>query len=147
MTATVLGGVATITAADGWSRLSTRPYTNIGAPIVYSDGSGAVQVVCTEVWHAPAGMVGTEQVKIDVVSNRPGTGMAKVFVYSNPCLTSDCRAGFTSAAGFTNPAMTTAQYPQTVTVSATTGANIWFKNTCRAIAAGELPAASLCTIP
>jgi hypothetical protein len=73
-------------------------------------------------------MVGTEQVTIDVVSNRPGTGMAKVFVYSNPCLTSDCRTGFTSQQGF-DPAMTTAPVSQTVTVSATTGANIWFKNT------------------
>ena len=124
-----LGGVATITAADGLVAPSTRNYTNVGAPIVYGDGSGAVQVICSEVWHAPAGMVGTEQVRIDVVSNRPGTGMAKVFVYSNPCLTSDCRAGFTVVQDFQPPNWNTAPVSQAVTVSATTGANIWFKNT------------------
>ena len=124
-----MGGVATITAADGLVAPSTRNYTNVGAPIVYGDGSGAVQVICSEVWHAPAGMVGTEQVRIDVVSNRPGTGMAKVFVYSNPCLTSDCRAGFTVVQDFQPPNWNTAPVSQAVTVSATTGANIWFKNT------------------
>jgi hypothetical protein len=123
-----LGGVATIAAADGVVAPNIRSYTNIGPPMVYGDGSGAVQVICSEVWHAPAGLVGTEQVRIDLVSNRPGTGMAKIFVYSNPCLTSDCRASFTSQQGF-DPNWTTAPVSQTVTVSATTGANIWFKNT------------------
>jgi len=93
------------------------------------DGSGAVKVICTEVWHAPVGMAGSEQVTIDIVSNRPGTGMAKIFVYSNPCLTSDCRAGYTGLQEFFPPNWTTAPVSQTVTVSATTGANIWFKNT------------------
>ena len=56
--------------------------------------------------------------------------MAKVFVYTNPCLTADCRAGFTDGAGLpADPNWTTRRSPQTVTVSATTGANIWFKNT------------------
>ena len=122
-----LGGVATITAAEGVVA-PTISYTNIGAPLIFGDGSGAVKVICTEVWHAPSGLPGTVQVTIDVVSNRPGTGMAKIFVYSNPCLTSDCRAGFTSQQGF-DPNWTTAPVSQTVTVSATTGANIWFKNT------------------
>ncbi len=124
-----LGGVATISAVDGVVAPSTRSYTNIGAPFMYADSTGAVQVICSEVWHAPSGLVGTEQVTIDVVSNRPGTGMAKGFVYTNPCLTSDCRAGFTSQLPIPDPHWTTAPVTATVTVSATTGANIWFKNT------------------
>ena len=83
-----LGGVATISAVDGVVAPSTRSYTNIGAPFMYADGAGEVQVICSEVWHAPSGLQGTEQVTINIVSNRPGTGMAKVFVYTNPCLTS-----------------------------------------------------------
>jgi len=124
-----LGGVATITASDGVIAPSVRPYTNIGPPLVSGDGSGAVKVICSEVWHAPAGLAGTEQVRIDVVSNRPGTGMAKVFVYTNPCLVADCRAGYTSQLPLPDPNWTTLPVSVTVTVSATTGANIWFKNT------------------
>ncbi len=132
-----LGGVATISAVDGVVAPSTRSYTNIGAPFMYADGAGEVQVICSEVWHAPSGLVGTEQVTIDVVSNRPGTGMAKVFVYTNPCLTSDCRAGFTTQLPIPDPNWTTAPVSVTVTVSATTGANIWFKNTTCTIARRE----------
>ena len=124
-----LGGVATTTASDGIVAPAVRAYTNIGAPYMEPDGSGEVRVVCSEVWHAPVGMAGSEQVTIDIVSNRPGTGMAKVFVYTNFCLTADCRAGYTGLQDFSPPNWTTAPVSQTVTVSATTGANIWFKNT------------------
>jgi hypothetical protein len=123
------GGVATITATPIVGTIAPPvAYSNLGAKF-YSDGSGTVKVVCQQVWEAPAGLPGTVQVTIDVVSNRPGTGMAKVFLYTNPCLTSDCRAGFTSQLPLPDPNWTTLPVSATVTVSATTGANIWFKNT------------------
>lgn len=127
-----LGGVATMTAASGLLAPTTRSYTNQGAPVVYGDGSGAVAVACDQVWQAPVDLVGTMNVTISVASNRPGTGMAKVFTYDQPCLTSDCRASYNPSSllspDFT-PNWTTAPVSITVTVSATTGANIWFKNT------------------
>ena len=124
-----LGGVATMTASEGLLAPTTRSYTNIGAPVMSGDGSGAVAVVCDQVWEAPVGLVGTVDVTISVASNRPGTGMAKVFVYGNFCLTSDCRANYTYQLPLPDPNWTTLPAQVTATVSATTGANIWFKNT------------------
>jgi len=69
------------------------------------------------------------QVTIDVVSNRPGTGMAKGFIYTKPCLSSDCRASFTTQLPIPDPNWTTLPVSATVTVTDTSGANIWFKNT------------------
>jgi hypothetical protein len=122
-------GVATVSALPvGGVLLPSVAYSN-GPPVLYSQGDGAVAVVCQKVWQAPLGTVGPVQVTIDVISNRPGTGMAKAFIYTRPCLSSDCRASFTTQLDLPDPNWTTAPVSATVTVSDTSGANIWFKNT------------------
>jgi hypothetical protein len=86
-----------------------------------------VNVECRAVWTAPAGLVGTARVTITVASNRPGSGMAKIFVYesrTNP----QGRADYTKEQDFT-PGMTTANVTEFVDASLTNGANIWFKST------------------
>lgn len=136
------GAVATITANPATGVLvPTVTYTNSLAPVLYASGDGEVAVVCQQVWSAPVGLVGTVSVTIDVVSNRPGTGMAKGFVYTklqcfNPPppagngLERPCgRADFTAQLPLPDPNWTTLPVTSTVSVSATTGANIWFKNT------------------
>ncbi|MBP2648474.1 MAG: hypothetical protein H6Q77_2098 [Gemmatimonadetes bacterium] len=122
-----LGGTAvTVASPAGGVTAPNVSYTNLG-PHIYPDGSGEVQVVCQEVWSAPAPPNDVATVTITVTEN-PGSGMAKVFEYTNPCLTADCRAGYTDQQTF-EPNWTTAAVSASVTVSATAGANIWFKNT------------------
>jgi hypothetical protein len=124
------GAVATITANPATGVTApTIAYTNDHAPVLYPSGDGEVAVVCQQVWTAPGGLVGTVSVTISVASNRPGTGMAKVFSYETsrvPPPTS--RADFSQILDYA-PSMTAAPVSMTVVVSATAGANIWFKNT------------------
>lgn len=120
-----LGGTATVTATAG-TPTTPVPYTTRDS-VQYADGSGAVKVECRAVWTAPAGLVGTARVTITVASNRPGSGMAKIFVYesrTNP----QGRADYTKEQDFT-PGMTTANVTEFVDASLTNGANIWFKHT------------------
>jgi hypothetical protein len=68
-------------------------------------------------------------VSISVASNRPGTGMAKVFVYEssrNPQGRADYTPSKLQDFGLHG---TAAVVTSSVEVSATEGANIWFKNT------------------
>lgn len=134
-----LGGVAaTVAAPAGGVTAPSVSYTNLG-PHMYANGSGEVQVVCQVVWSAPPPPNDVATVTI-TVSENPGSGMAKVFNYTRlqcfsppvppspdptprPCNRTD----FTDQQNF-DPARTT-PVSATVTVSATTGANIWFKNT------------------
>lgn len=124
------GAVATITAnpATGVT-VPTVAYTNDHAPVLYASGDGEVAVVCQQVWSAPGALVGSVNVTISVASNRPGTGMAKVFSYETsrvPPPTS--RAHFSQVLDY-SPNWTANAVAMTVVVSATDGANIWFKNT------------------
>jgi hypothetical protein len=124
-----LGGTATVTAspAAGVTQPSVA-YVNDANPVLFGDGSGAVRVACRVVWQLPAGSPDTYRVTIAVASNRPGTGMAKTFLYesrTNP----QGRADFTKSQDWFPPAWTTATVTEFVDVSATNGANIWFKNT------------------
>ncbi len=135
--------VATVTALPvGGVVLPSVAYSN-GPPRIYPQGDGAVAVVCQKAWKAPVGLVDTVLVTIDVVPNRPGTGMAKVFIYSKlQCFTVDTtlvppdsvarpcgRTDFTTQLNLPEPNWTTLPVSATVTVSVTRGANIWFKNT------------------
>jgi hypothetical protein len=95
--------------------------------VQYADGSGAVKVECRPVWTAPSGLVGTVRVTIDVASNRPGSGMAKIFVYENRT-NPQGRADYSKEQDFT-PGMTTSAVSEFVDASLANGANIWFKST------------------
>ncbi len=122
------GAVATITAPTG-VQVPTVTYTNDHAPVLYPSGDGEVAVVCQQVWSAPLGLVGSVNVTISVASNRPGTGMAKVFSYETSRVPPpQGRADFSQILDY-SPAMTANPVAMTVVVSATAGANIWFKNT------------------
>lgn len=131
-----LGGTAATTAApaDGVTAPNVV-YSNQG-PQIYPDGSGEVKVVCQVVWSAPP--IPNDGATVTItVSESPGSGMAKVFNYTRLVCYSDpptnsmerpcTRTDYTSLQEF-DPART-APVASTVTVSATTGANIWFKNT------------------
>ncbi len=122
------GGAATTTVSSGGG--VTQPtvnFVNDGVPQVYGDGTGEVKVACQEVWSAPGGS-GDVTVTVAVTSTRPGTGMAKIFTYTLPCPVGDCRAQYTHSQDFA-PLMTTGTVTESVVVSETTGANIWFKST------------------
>ena len=120
-----LGGTATVTAAQG---TPTTPVSfTTRDSVQYADGSGAVKVECRPVWTAPVGLVGTVRVTITVASNRPGSGIAKTFVYENSN-NPQGRADYTKEQDFT-PAMTSANVTEFVDASLTNGANIWFKST------------------
>lgn len=123
------GGSAEVVASPNVGvTAATVNYTNDGTPQVYADGTGEVKVYCQPVWTAPANLVGTVEVTITVTSNRPGSGIAKVFGYEDPCSTADCRASFTQLLDFSSH-MAINPVAMTVTVGAVDGANIWFKNT------------------
>lgn len=127
------GGVASVSVSSGGGVVAPSiPYVNDGTPYTYADGTGEVRVWCQQAWVAPVGMSGTVDVTISVASTRPGTGMAKVFTYDQPCLVADCRANYNPGPAFFRdfaPLWTAAPVAITVTVGASTGANIWFKNT------------------
>jgi hypothetical protein len=124
-----LGGTATVTATPDVGVTQPSVVYLTGAPTVYGDGSAEVSVVCQKVWEAPPGLVGTVNVTISVSSNRPGSGMAKIFTYSSDRVPPpDGRAAFTRQQDFT-PGMTTATVSESYVVSASVGANIWFKST------------------
>jgi len=120
-----LGGTAVVTAAQG--TLTTPVVYTTRDSVQYADGSGAVKVECRPVWTAPPGLVGTVRVTIGVASNRPGSGMAKVFVYENRT-NPQGRADFSKEQDFT-PGMTATAVSEFVDASLTNGANIWFKST------------------
>ena len=124
------GGVATITAVPATGVLEqTITYVDSLPPVLYPDGAGEVAVVCQQVWNAPIGLAGTVSVSISVASTRPGTGMAKVFVYesvNNPQGRADYTPSKLQDFGLNG---TTAVVTSSVDVSATEGANIWFKST------------------
>ena len=124
------GAVATVTAApDVGVVTASIPYTNSHPPVLYPTGDGEVAVTCQQVWTAPGGLVGSVSVTISVASNRPGTGMAKVFSYETSRVPPPTgRADFSQVLDY-SPNMTAAPVAMTVVVSATSGANIWFKNT------------------
>ncbi len=129
------GGVATITATGGDVVSPSIPFTTDPVPQTYSDGTGEVRVLCQTVWTAPLGMVGDAKVYISVAPTRPGTGIAKVFVYARPeCMYTSgpdpCgRASYSTVRDFNPPNFTTAAVIDSAVVSATLGANIWFKPT------------------
>jgi hypothetical protein len=120
-----LGGTAVVTAAQG--TLTTPIVYATRDSVQYADGSGAVKVECRPVWTAPSGLVGTVRVTIDVASNRPGSGMAKIFVYENRT-NPQGRADYSKEQDFT-PGMTTSAVSEFVDASLANGANIWFKST------------------
>lgn len=124
------GAVATTTAVPATGVLvPTLAYTNSNPPVLYPSGDGEVAVVCQQVWSAPGGLVGTVSVTISVASNRPGTGMAKVFSYESSRIPPpQGRADFSQILDY-SPNWTANAVAMTVVVSATDGANIWFKNT------------------
>jgi hypothetical protein len=132
-------GIASATATGGDISSPTIAVTTDPAPQTYSDGTGEVRVLCQTVWSAPSGFSGTATVVLSVASTRPGTGMAKVFRYTQLVCYADpptntverpCgRADFTQQANIPDPNWTTQPVADTVVVSSTTGANIWFKLT------------------
>ena len=124
------GAVATVTAAPDVGVLTASvPYTNSHPPVLYPTGDGEVAVTCQQVWNAPGGLVGSVSVTISVASNRPGTGMAKVFSYETSRVPPPTgRADFSQILDY-SPSWTANPVAMTVVVSATAGANIWFKNT------------------
>ncbi|HEX5634795.1 MAG TPA: hypothetical protein VFX50_16240, partial [Gemmatimonadales bacterium] len=127
-----LGGVAAITATgEGlvtsgvtFSTLGFGSYTSAGTP-------DFVKVVCEQVWQAPVDLAGTVAVTIAVTPARPGTGIANMFTYENPDPFSrpPGRGSFTQADNWYAPNWFTGTHATTVTVSATTGANVWYKVT------------------
>ncbi len=129
------GGIATVTATGGDVVSPSVPFTTDPTPQTYSDGTGEVRVLCQTVWTAPLGMVGDAKVYISVAPTRPGTGIAKVFVYARPeCMYTSgpdpCgRASYSTVRDFNPPNFTTAAVVDSAVVSATLGANIWFKPT------------------
>lgn len=132
-------GIASATATGGDISSPTIAITTDPTPQTYSDGTGEVRVLCQTVWSAPTGFSGTATVILSVASTRPGTGMAKVFRYTKLVCYADpptnaierpCgRADFTQQANIPDPNWTTQPVADTVVVSSTTGANIWFKLT------------------
>jgi hypothetical protein len=133
-----LGGTATVTATPNVGVLQPTVSYTTNAATVYADGSAEVSVVCQKVWEAPVGLAGTVNVSISVASNRPGSGMAKIFTYASnavgpqsphyPTPPPSGRADFVTQQDFT-PNMTTSVVTESYTVSASVGANIWFKST------------------
>jgi len=122
-----LGATATVTAAQG-SVISPVAYVTRDS-VQYSDGSGAVKVECQVVWTAPADLVGTVRVTIDVGAFLPGSGMAKLYTYesrTNP----QGRADYTkNQSNWTSPDWTSAPVSEFVDAGLTNGANFWFKHT------------------
>jgi len=124
-----LGGVATVTASPNVGVLAPAVTFTTTAPVMYADGSGEVSTVCQKVWEAPGGLVGNVTVTISVASNRPGSGMAKIFTYASDRVPPPTgRADFSHDQDFT-PGMTTGTVTESYVVSAGVGANIWFKST------------------
>lgn len=123
------GGVATTTASPAGGVIQpSLVFADAESPFLYADGSGAVRVECQPVWVAPNGLAGDVTVEVAVSPARPGSGIAKVFTYTVPCPVGDCRTQYTDLQDFT-PGMRAGTVSQSVVVSATTGANIWFKST------------------
>ena len=130
---TTLGGTA-VTAATPSGGVTTPSvgYTNLGAQF-YPDGSGEVKVFCQVAWSAPAAPGDAATVSI-TVTEVAGSAMAKVFIYDKlHCFTGaverPCNRTDGTQLNIPDPNWTTLPVTATVTVSAATGANIWFKNT------------------
>jgi len=124
-----LGGVATVTATPNVGVVAPTVTFTTTAPVIYADGSGEVSTVCQKVWEAPAGLVGNVSVTISVASNRPGSGMAKIFTYASDRVPPPAeRSQYSHDQDFT-PGMTTGTVSETYVVSASVGANMWFKST------------------
>ena len=135
-------GVATVTAlpAGGVLLPSDLAYSNGPAVMVGPEGDGGVAVVCQKAWEAPGGLVGTVQVTVDVVSNRPVPAWPRHSSTRN-CIATirRLRTGTVwsglrgrrlhDSTSFAGSPLDRAPVSATVTVSATDGANIWFKNT------------------
>ena len=122
-----LGATALVTAAQG-TVTSPVAYATLDS-VQYADGSGAVKVECRVVWTAPADLVGTVRVTIDVAGFLPGSGIAKIYTYesrTNP----QGRADYTKQqSDWVTPNWTTSPVSESVDASLTNGANIWFKST------------------
>ena len=122
-----LGATATVTAAQG---VVTSPVLFTTRDTVqYLDGSGAVKVECRVVWTAPADLVGSVRVTVDVSSYLAGTGVAKIYTYesrTNP----QGRADYTkNQSDWVPPNWITTPTSEFVDASLTNGANFWFKLT------------------
>jgi hypothetical protein len=139
-----LGGTATITAPGGTGVVvPSRAFTTLGwGSNPGSTTPDVVLVECVKVWEAPAGLVGTVTVTFTVTSARPGSAMAKVFTYTNAYLNPSChpagsdpatwvrgRCDFSDSQDWYEPNWFTGAVTETVDVSATNGANVWFKQT------------------
>jgi hypothetical protein len=129
-----LTATATITAAPDIGVLAaSKPYATMtwGSYSPFPDGSTIdfVRVACEKVFELPAGYTDSVRVRISVSSYSAGSGMAKIFKYENR-YTPQGRADFTPPSqDWYPPNWTTAQVADSVVVSPTNGANIWFKNT------------------
>lgn len=132
-----LGGIAVTAAtpAGGVTNPSVA-YGTLGTKF-YPDSSGEVKVFCQVVWSAPPPPNDAATVSITVTENA-GSAMAKVFIYDKlvcyvdpPANTIErpCNRTDGTQLNIPDPNWTTLPVTATVTVSATTGANIWFKNT------------------
>ncbi len=126
-----LGGTATITALpDLGVTTAIKPYTTLGWGSYSPAGTSIdfVKVVCEPVWQAPADLTDSVLVVVRVASNRPGSGMAKIFTYENRNNPTS-RADYTKVRDWVPPTFTVATVAESVWVKPTNGANIWFKNT------------------
>jgi hypothetical protein len=129
-----LTATATIAATPDVGVLAaSKPYATLtwGSYSPFPDGPTIdfVRVVCEKVFELPVGYTDPVKVRISVSSYSAGSGMAKIFKYENRN-NPQSRADFTPPSqDWSPPNWTTAQVAESVFVSPTNGANIWFKNT------------------